>query len=265
MAQYPSLHGRAFAVTGGGAGIGESCVRELLSQGSYISVLDSNGGALETLAERLPHEHRDRFESVAGDVSDEETVRGWLEAYARRHGRLSGVVAAAGIEPRSDDAADALDTKVWSKVLSVNLDGLLYTFKTASRLMLDANVAGSLVYIGSPTGFYGCELGHHAYSASKGGGFGLARVMATEYARANIRVNVIWPGFIATRMNAEVLADPVSTSKVESMIPLGRAGRAAEIASAATFLLSDDASYCTGTVLTVDGGLTAYAGGVPFT
>ncbi len=114
-----------------------------------------------------------------------------------------------------------------------------------------------MVIVGSPCGMYGVELGFHAYSARKGGVHGLARVMANEYAKQGIRVNVVVPGLVRTAMNDAFYEDESLVEATMKSIPLGREGRTEEIAAAIAFLASEDASYAVGGLLMVDGGLTA--------
>ena len=117
-----------------------------------------------------------------------------------------------------------------------------------------ASGGGSIVVIGSPTGLYGFAFGEHAYSASKGGCHALARVMAGELAPLGIRVNIVVPGFIDTRMNDHVLADAALLADAERSIPLARVGQPAEVAGLIAWLTSPDASYATGGYYPVDGG-----------
>jgi NAD(P)-dependent dehydrogenase (short-subunit alcohol dehydrogenase family) len=113
------------------------------------------------------------------------------------------------------------------------------------------------VFTGSPAGLYGIARGLHAYSAAKAGVLGLIRAMAADYAREGIRVNGVMPGITETPMNRWWMEDDDRRAELEATIPLGRAARAEEIASVTAFLASDEASYVTGALWAVDGGLTA--------
>ena len=116
---------------------------------------------------------------------------------------------------------------------------------------------GSIIHVGSPTGFLGCAPALTAYSTSKGGILGLTRVMAASYARDHIRVNSIIPGTMDTPMNASILADGETRERLREAVPMGRLGTAEDIAGLAVFLASDESAYCTGGLYACDGGLTA--------
>ena len=141
--------------------------------------------------------------------------------------------------------------------MSVNLTGMFLTARETVRAMLLGPGGGSIVFIGSPTGIFGMELGMHAYSASKGGVHALARVMAHEYAADGIRVNVIVPGCIRTGLNERHLAAPGAVDAIQTKIPLGRIGEPDDVAGLAAWLGSEDSCYATGGIFTIDGGLTA--------
>jgi NAD(P)-dependent dehydrogenase (short-subunit alcohol dehydrogenase family) len=119
------------------------------------------------------------------------------------------------------------------------------------------NGGGAAIVTGSPTGLYGFAAGETAYSASKAGCHGLARVCATEYAKDSIRVNVVVPGFIDTPINHPFMDDEAAVAEVLRGIPLGRPGQADEVAALMVWLASDDASYATGGLYMVDGGQTS--------
>lgn len=139
--------------------------------------------------------------------------------------------------------------------MDVNLTGTYLSVKHAIPHMRSAG-GGSIVCICSPTGARGSAPGFDAYSASKAGVAGLVRVLAADYAQANIRVNGLMPGFTKTPLVRSITEDPVIQDAVVSRIPLGRPGRPSEVASCVAFLLSDDASYMTASILVADGGFT---------
>jgi NAD(P)-dependent dehydrogenase (short-subunit alcohol dehydrogenase family) len=195
--------------------------------------------------------------TVRADVRDEDAVRGAVDAAVAEWGGLDVVVANAAVQLTSAEArADRLDLAVWRETLDVNLTGAFLTAKHGARALLAAG-GGAIVCVGSPAGAYGIAPGLQAYTASKAGIVGLVRTMAADYAGEAIRVNGVFPGITATPMNEPWIDDPAAVQRAVAGVPMRRPGRPEEIAAVAAFLASEDASYVTGAIWTVDGGLTA--------
>ncbi len=248
------LAGKHVIVTGAASGIGRASAARLLEEGASVM------GADLALGGDAPGEGAWAFTSV--DVTDEDSVVHLVEEAARAFGRIDGLVNAAGVA--GGGAVHMIDTQEWNRVVGVNLFGTFLTAKHVIARMLDQPLVdqarGSVVTIASIEGIEG-TAGGSAYSASKGGVVIVTKNMAIDYAGRGIRVNTICPGFIDTPMTSQVLFGTPDMADVRDDIirehKLGRFGQASEIASAAAFLLSTDASFITGHALVVDGGYTA--------
>jgi 3-oxoacyl-[acyl-carrier protein] reductase len=241
-------------VTGAARGIGLATARRLLADGARVALVDVDAGPLETAAAALAGGD---VLALTADVRDEEAVRGAVEAAVARWGGLDVVVPNAAVQLTGRDAPAAdLELGTWRETLDVNLTGAFLTAKHGVRALL-ASGGGAIVCTASPAGLYGIARGMDAYSASKAGLYGLIRVMAIDYATQGVRVNGVLPGITETPMNAWWMDDAEARAAVVGRIPLGRPGTADEVAAVISFLASADASYVTGAVWSVDGGLTA--------
>jgi 3-oxoacyl-[acyl-carrier protein] reductase len=251
------LAGRRIIVTGAGSGIGEATAIHLARDGASVGLVGRTVSKLEAVATAIDANGGTAL-VLPADVRDEAAITAAVDRVVDAWGGLDACVAVAGIEPwdSGDASVDRLDLAVWREVIDINLTGMFLTCKHAVRAML-ASGGGALIVTGSPTGLYGSALGQHAYSASKAGCHGLARVMANEYAGRGIRVNCVIPGFIDTPITRGVFSDPAWLQRLTAGIPAGRAGSPAEVAALNAWLCSDEASYVVGAQMVVDGGMTA--------
>jgi NAD(P)-dependent dehydrogenase (short-subunit alcohol dehydrogenase family) len=243
--------GKRAVVTGASSGIGRATATRLAAEGARVGLIARGREGLEALAAEIGPE---AALALPTDCADEASISAAIGRAVEAFGGLDIVVSNAGIELLGeDDRVDRLDLAVWQRLMRNNLDGQFLTCKHGIRHLL-ANGGGAVVCLGSNCGYLGMATNEPAYSASKGGVFAMMRVMAIDYAREGIRVNMVVPGFIDTPMNAPVMRDADELRYWSDQIPIGRAGSAEECAAAILWLASDEASYCVGTALVVDGG-----------
>jgi NAD(P)-dependent dehydrogenase (short-subunit alcohol dehydrogenase family) len=250
------LHGKRAIVTGAGAGIGRGVAIKLAEEGASVGVLDINLDAAEAAAEAI---RRSGGKAVAlkVDVRREQEVADAVTHLESRFGGLDTIVANAGVMLFGRDTVAAeLDLETWQQCMDVNLTGMFLTCKHGLRA-LERNKGGAVVITGSPTGALGCAPTFTAYSTSKAGTLGLARILAIDYVKKNIRVNAVLPGTTNSPLVATLMENPATRAEFLAKIPMGRAAEPREIANVIAFLASDEASYVTGAQWYADGGLSS--------
>jgi len=245
--------GKRALVTGASRGIGRSTALRLAAEGASVAMIARGRAGLDEVAREIEG-NGGSCVVMPADCSVEDQVSAAIDQAATAMGGLDIVVSNAAVElPDEDDRLDRITLEAWNRLIVTNLNGQFLTCKHALP-HLQAAGGGAIVCLGSNCGYLGMATNEPAYSASKGGIFAMMKVMAIDFARHGIRVNMVIPGFIDSPMNDFVMNDPEQLKYWSDQIPLGRAGRPDEVAAAITWLASDDASYCIGTALIVDGG-----------
>jgi NAD(P)-dependent dehydrogenase (short-subunit alcohol dehydrogenase family) len=245
---------RVAVVTGAGSGIGLATTRAFAESGAAVVLADRDEQALRTATAELTSADR-RALGVACDVSDEEQVAALVDRTVASFGRLDFAFNNAGIQAPPTDAADEL-AETFDRVNAINLRGVWACMKHELRAMR-AQGSGAIVNCSSLGGLVGLP-GRAAYHASKHGVIGLTRSAALEYASRGVRINAICPGTIETPMVEDMAAKgELEMSEAVTNQPIGRLGRADEIAAAVLWLCSPAASFVLGVALPVDGGYTA--------
>ncbi len=236
---------RKVIVTGGTRGIGNAIAARFAAAGARVVISGRDGDEAAARAADLDGD----VHGLALDVKDGESVQQFFTAATEWLGGIDVLVANAGIT--RDKLVMALKDDDWDDVLGTNLRGAFLCAREAIRPMI-RNKGGRIIGVTSVIGLTG-NPGQGNYAASKAGLIGLVKSLAQEVASRNITVNAVAPGMIETDMSADL--PQKAKEAIESRIPAGRAGTAQEVASAVLFLASDEASYITGEVLRVDGGL----------
>lgn len=239
-----SLSGKTAVVTGASSGLGAHIARWLADSGAQVFAAARRGDALAVLSAEQP-----LIIPVQMDVADPESVRAGIDSVVARAERLDAVVNNAGIAwgGRALDMTDA----EWCRVIDVNLSGVFRVAQASARAMAETG-GGAIVNIASILGF-GTGTGVAAYAASKAGVVHLTRAMALEWARHDIRVNALAPGYIPTEINREFLESEAG-DEVRRSIPMRRFGTPGDLEGPLELLLGDGGRYVTGVTLPVDGG-----------
>ena len=254
------LDGKVALITGSGSGIGEACATLFSEEGAKIAAADIDQDSAVRTAGLVSAAGGEAI-ALRGDVTSKSECERMVRETVGRFGSCDILVNSAGITPRYVPADTPFDEK-WDRVIDVNLKGTMLMSYYAVQQMREqgsgaiVNLASVIGLVGYTHGF-GLSDGFNPYPHSKGGVVQMTRDMGVALAQQGIRVNALCPGFAYTALTKSLTEDPVALARLEGLHPMGRLGQAIEIARAALFLASDDASFITGACLPVDGGYTA--------
>jgi len=249
------LQGKVALITGAGSGMGRSAAELFASEGARVVVTDVVDEGGNATVEAIREAGGDAT-YVRADVSKWADCEAMVKHATDTYGALHVLYNNAGIFPADDGGVLDTPESTWDTVMDINLKGVWLGCRAGIPAMI-ASGGGSIVNVASFVALMGAATAQIAYTSSKGGVLSMTREIAVEYARQGIRANALCPGPIQTPLLEELLSDPARRARRLVHIPMGRLGRAEELAKAALFLASDDASFMTGASLVVDGGITA--------
>ncbi len=246
------LKDKVIVVTGASRGIGEAIARACIDAGARVVLASRKQADLDRVAASLPTE---RVLAIACHTGKPEDVDAMMSRAVEAFGRVDGLVNNAATNPYFGPLIDTPDAAI-DKTFEVNVRGYLYCARAFVRHARTRGGAGSLVNIASVAGTRAAPM-QGIYGATKAAVISMTQTLAFELGGSQLRVNAIAPGLVETKFAAAIVANPMLREHVVSRTPLARHAQPTEIAGAAVYLLSDTASFTTGTVLVVDGGLTA--------
>lgn len=248
------LQDKVALVTGGSRGIGRAICLAFAAQGAAVAVNATTYEGADKTAEEIRRQGG-RAMAVKANVADPQEVNAMVEEVVSGFGRLDIMVNNAGISMAKASADIPLED--WNRAIDIDLNGVFYCSQAAGRQMLKQK-SGNIINMSSMFGLV-VAPGRAAYSTSKGGINAMTKVLGVEWAKENIRVNAICPGYITTELVTDLIGKKIlDQAKLSRRCPMGRLGNVDEVAKVAVFLASDDASYITGQTIVVDGGWSVY-------
>ena len=250
------LQGKVAFITGAGMGQGREGACLFAQEGAQVVVADIDKKAADETV-RLIERRKGQALAVVGDVGVERDVKRMIAAAVKRFRALHILYNNAGVLWKDRDRSVLETTEDnWDKVQAINLKGPFFVAKHGIPHLIRSG-GGSIINIGSVSALAGFTTAQDSYTSAKGALISLTKSLAIQFARQNVRCNIIHPGIIETPMQAPYLKDAAKRKSFEDGIPLGRIAHPREIASVALFLASDDSSYVTGAEIVADGGFTA--------
>ena len=253
------LDGKVCFVTGGASGMGRVAAAMFCGEGARVAVADVSAEPLDAAvgeARATACGSGDAF-GVQCDVTREQQVRGAIEATVARYGRLDVLYNNAGIMMAEDSSVVDTEEWVWDRTLGVNVKGIYLCCKHGIPAMLESG-GGSVINIASFVALLGCSVPQDAYTASKGAVIALTKSLAVQFGPRGVRSNAIAPGPIETPLMTEWLLKDAEAKRIRlARNPTGRFGRPEDIINAGIYLASDESAWTNGSVLVIDGGITA--------
>ncbi len=246
------FEGRSVVVTGAGSGIGAASVKRLLDEGATVVAVDVNESGVKAAKAVAPDS--DRIHGAVLDVCDHTATVSTLAGMRKKLGGINGLINCAGIT--GEGTIIDTDPEKHRKIMAVNLDGTINMCQAFVHAVKDDPGPRAIVNISSGAGLLGVP-NRLSYVASKFGISGITKSMAPELGPLGIRVNAVAPGMTRTPLIEYMMQDPAAVERINGKHPIGRIGNPEEIAAVIAFLLTDDASFMTGAVVSVDGGQTA--------
>ncbi|MBD9600249.1 SDR family oxidoreductase [Pseudomonas sp. PDM10] len=247
------LNDRNIIITGASGGIGRASALAFAKAGARVVLVDRDASGLEETASAVTAAGG-KVHSIVCDITNEEAVASAVDEVVTRFGQLHGAFNNAGVE-QSNLPLHEISSAAWERIIRIDLTGVFYCMKYQIRAMLNSG-GGAIVNTASSLGSVAIAAAAD-YVAAKHGVIGLTKAAAVDYGTLNIRVNAIMPGVIETPMIVRASQEPNFAKQFAALRerhPIGRLGQPEEVAKAALWLLSDDASFVTGTALAVDGG-----------
>jgi 3-oxoacyl-[acyl-carrier protein] reductase len=243
------LYKKVAIITGGAQGIGKEIARTFASEGANVVLFDINNELVNKTAHTIANQYGVKVIPLVGNIVKYSDFHRAVVTVLNTLSKIDILVNNAGII--KDNLIIRMSEKDWDDVVAINLKGVFNAIKVVSKSMIQ-NRSGRIINISSVVGQIG-NVGQINYSATKGGIIAMTKTCAKELASRNILVNAIAPGFIKTNMTNKL--NEVQKQQMCSLIPLARFGDASDIAKAAVFLASDDSSYITGHILSINGGM----------
>jgi NAD(P)-dependent dehydrogenase (short-subunit alcohol dehydrogenase family) len=248
------LDGKRALIVGGYGGIGRITSQTFVEYGAAVAIAGRSLEKAKDMAAQLEGGGA-RAVGARVDISDRSSVQELVSGVVQQLGGLDILVSLASIDMEAK--AEEFDEEAWRQVIDINLTGAFWLSQAVGKVMIEAGKGGRIVHFSSTRSIAGGRRGFAAYGASKGGLNMLIKQLATEWGRHQITVNGVAPGFVPTDLVQHAVADERFRTMMLNRIPFGRFGEPVEMASAALFFASPAASFVTGQILFVDGGVTA--------